>query len=105
MTEHLAEFAAEYERRGTGAVMWEMITGYRIGQIVRVAVALSLAQHCADGPVSAEQVAGLESADVTATARFLRASAAIGLVRCVDGPRFAGPPLLVPRCTGTHPDR
>ena len=94
MSEQLSEFATEYEVRGAGAVMWEMITGYRVSQIVRVAAALSLAEHCADGPVSAAEVARLESADVTATARFLRACAAIGLVKCVDGPRFAATPLL-----------
>jgi SAM-dependent methyltransferase len=94
MTEQLSEVAQEYERDEARAVLWEMITGYRISQIVRVAAALSLAEHCATGPVSAEQVASLESADSTATARFLRMCAAIGLVKCVDGPSFAATPLL-----------
>jgi hypothetical protein len=29
--------------------MWELITGYPVSQITRVAAALSLAGHCADG--------------------------------------------------------
>ena len=94
MAEQLSEFAAEYEAREARTVMWEMITAYRTSQIVRVAAALSLAEHCADDPVSAAEIARLESADVSATARFLRACAAIGLVKSVDGSRFAATPLL-----------
>ncbi len=75
--------------------MWDMITGYRLSQIARVAAALSLAEHCARGPVTAEQVATRESADVTATTRFLRACAAVGLVTTAGDGRFTATPLLM----------
>lgn len=90
-----ARHDAQDEMSDPRAEMWEMITGYRISQLVRVAAALSLAEHCADGPVSAELVADLESADVTATARFLRACAAVGLVKSADGRLFTATPLLM----------
>lgn len=75
-------------------VMWDWITGYRISQMVRAAAELSLAEHCADGPVSAKELAARESADENTVARFLRACAAIGLVTCADGERFGSTPLL-----------
>lgn len=39
--------------------MWDMITGYRNSQLARVAAALSLAEHCACGPVTAAGRRGL----------------------------------------------
>jgi SAM-dependent methyltransferase len=95
MAELANQSAADHDLRGARAVMWEMITGYRVSQITRVAAALSLAEHCADGPVSAEQLARLESADADATARFLRACASLGLVEHVAGQGFAATPLLM----------
>jgi len=95
MTELSSQVEAADELSGAQAAMWDMITGYRVSQIVRVAAELSLAEHCADGPVRAEWIAAVESADVTATARFLRACAAIGLLRArVDGLGFDGTVLL-----------
>jgi hypothetical protein len=76
------------------AAMWDMITGYRLSQIARVAAALSLAEHCADGPVTAARLAKLKSANPDAIARFLRACAAVGLVECADGLNFTATPLL-----------
>jgi hypothetical protein len=75
--------------------MWDMITGYRVSQIVRVAAALSLAEHCARGPVTADQLASAESYDADTTARFLRACAAAGLVTNDGDGRFVGSPLLM----------
>lgn len=63
------------------ATMWDMITAYRISQLVRTAAILSLAEHCAAGPITAAGVAEAESADPVGVARFLRACAAIDLVR------------------------
>jgi hypothetical protein len=74
--------------------MLDMVTGCRTSQITRTAAALSLAEHCSDGPVTAEQLARLESADVTATERFLRGCVAVGLLSCADGLRFTATPLL-----------
>jgi hypothetical protein len=41
--------------------MWDMITGYRNSQLARIAAALSLAEHCACGPLTAAEIARLES--------------------------------------------
>jgi hypothetical protein len=92
----MAEGPAEADAMSAArAAMWDMITGYRLSQIVRVAAALSLAEHCAAGPVTAAWLATRESADPDATARFLRACAAAGLVECTDGLRFTATPLLM----------
>jgi hypothetical protein len=74
--------------------MWDMITAYRISQIVRTAAMLSLAEHCATGPVTAASLARAESTDAGTTARLLRACAAIGLLTCQQDRYFAGTPLL-----------
>ena len=76
------------------ATMWDMITAYRISQIVRTAATLSLAEHCAAGTVTAASIARAESTDAGTTARFLRACAAIGLLTCQEDRYFAGTPLL-----------
>ncbi|GGN49369.1 SAM-dependent methyltransferase [Actinoplanes campanulatus] len=69
------------------------IIGPWLAQAVRSAVDLSLAEHLADGPRSAAEIAAAEGADPQATARFLRACASIGLVAYADG-GFAGTDLL-----------
>ena len=76
------------------ATMWDMITAYRISQIVRTAATLSLAEHCAADTVTAESIARAESTDAGTTARFLRACAAIGLLTCQEDCYFSGTPLL-----------
>lgn len=83
------------------SAMWEMITGYRVSQVVRVAAALSLAEHCEKGPVTAKIVATEEDADLIAVSRFLRACASIGLVESADEVNFTSTPLL--RAAPGHP--
>ena len=56
------------------------IIGPWLAQAVRAAVDLSLAEHLADGPRTAAEIAEAEGADPAATARFLRACASLGLV-------------------------
>jgi len=67
-----------------GQSPYETVTGFIIGpwlaQAVRAAVDLSLAEHLADGPRTAAEIAEAEGSDPQATARFLRACAAMGLV-------------------------
>jgi O-methyltransferase domain/Dimerisation domain len=75
--------------------MWDMITGYRVSQMVRVAAALSLAEHCARGPVTAAELAAAESFNADATARLLRACASVGLVASNGDGSFAGTALLM----------
>ena len=76
------------------AHMFELIVAYRKSQIVRTAAMMSLAEHCASGAVTAESIATAESADPSATARFLRACTAMGLLTCADEKHFSGTPLL-----------
>jgi O-methyltransferase len=76
------------------ARMWDMIVAYRTSQLVRTAALMSLAEHCAAGTVTAESLAAAESADPSATARFLRGCASIGLVICEEDRLYSGTPLL-----------
>jgi hypothetical protein len=73
--------------------MLGMITGYWVSQIVRTVADLHIAEHLADGPLTAEQISQRESSDQINTLRLLRACMALGLVTYADG-RFAGTPLL-----------
>jgi hypothetical protein len=66
-----------------------MIHGYWISQVVRAAADLRLADHLADGPRSAQDVAGLESSDPHATYRLMRTCAALGLLSRDEDERFA----------------
>lgn len=66
-----------------------MIHGYWISQVVRAAADLRLADHLAAGPLTAREVAGLESSDPHATYRLMRTCAALGLLTRADGGRFA----------------
>jgi precorrin-6B methylase 2 len=74
--------------------MFDLIVAYRKSQLVRTAAMMSLAEHCASGPVTAESVAAAESADPGTTARFMRACASIGLLTCADEAYFSGTELL-----------
>lgn len=56
------------------------LVGPWLAQAVRAAVDLSLAEHLADGPRTAAQIAEAEGSDPATTARFLRACASMGLV-------------------------
>jgi hypothetical protein len=49
-------------------------------QAVRVIAALSVAEHLASGPLTAEEIAKRESADSAATYRVLRVGVALGLL-------------------------
>ena len=77
--------------RGTMALLG-MIHGYWISQVVRAAADLRLADHLADGPRTAEYVAGLESSDPATTYRLMRTCAALGLLGCDDDGRFSVTP-------------
>ncbi|GIF05004.1 methyltransferase [Actinoplanes siamensis] len=69
------------------------LVGPWLAQAVRAAVDLSLAEHLAGGPRTAEEIAEAEGADPAATARFLRACASIGLVAYTER-GFAGTETL-----------
>jgi predicted O-methyltransferase YrrM len=60
------------------------LVGPWLAQAVRAAVDLSLAEHLAEGPKTAAEIAEAEGSDPGTTARFLRACASIGLVAYAD---------------------
>jgi hypothetical protein len=66
------------------------LVGPWLAQAVRAAVDLSLAEHLADGPRTAAEIAAAEGSDPAATARFLRACASMGLVAYATGSPEAG---------------
>jgi hypothetical protein len=74
--------------------MMQMITGYWITQIVHAAAAFSLAGQLANGPATAEDIAGAEGTDPSATFRLLRACASLGMVAYDGNSRFAATSLL-----------
>ena len=69
-----------------------MIHGYWNSQVVRAAADLRLADHLAAGPLTAEEVAGLESSDPHATYRLMRACAGLGLLAHDGDGRFSVTP-------------
>ncbi|WP_229070576.1 acetylserotonin O-methyltransferase [Actinoplanes sp. DH11] len=75
----------------------ETVMGFLIGpwlaQAVRAAVDLSLAEHLADGPRTAAEIAEAEGSDPQTTARFLRACASMGLVAYAEK-GFTGTDML-----------
>jgi len=77
------------------ARMWDMITAYRVSQVVRCAATFSLAEHCeAGGVITAESIARLEQINPDATGRLLRGCVALGLLTSEDGTHFRATPLL-----------
>jgi hypothetical protein len=74
--------------------MTEMIFGFCVTGIVRTAAELSLADHLAAGPLTADEIAERETSAPATTFRLLRACAAFGLVTVDDAGRFHGTALL-----------
>lgn len=70
-----------------------LIHGYWISQVVRAAADLRLAEHLADGPLTAAQVAAIESSDPAATYRLMRACLGVGLLSDDGDGRFGVTPL------------
>src|SRR5580700_6746833 len=69
-----------------------MIHGYWNTQVVRAAADLRLADHLAAGPLTAQEVAALESSDPRATYRLMRACAGLGLLGYDGAGRFSVTP-------------
>ena len=88
MTTALKTLDKDFER------MMEMLTGFFVTQIVGAVATYSIADHLADGPATAEQIATVEGLDSIAAFRLLRACASLGLVTCDDVLTFSATPLL-----------
>lgn len=71
----------------------EMIHGYWKSQVVRTAADLRLADHLADGPLTAQQIADRESSDPRATYRLMRACAGLGLLAYEGDECFSVTPM------------
>jgi hypothetical protein len=74
----------------------EMITAFRVSDLVAVAAEFRLADHLAAGPLSSAELAGLCGADPNTLQRVLRALAHIEIVRQEEDGRFALAPLGEP---------
>ena len=75
------------------AQLIEMATAHWISRIVYVAAKLSLADHLAGGPKSAEELAGPTGTHAPSLYRFMRTLAHLGLLSEDAGQRFALTPL------------
>lgn len=85
---------AEHQPSEPATQMMQMITGYWITQLVHGAAASSLADHLRRGPMTAEAMARAENLEPSAAFRFLRACAAIGLVKTNREGEFTSTALL-----------
>src|SRR6188768_4052698 len=75
------------------AQLIQMAMAYWVSQIVYVAAKLSLADHLADGPKSAEDLAGPTGTHAPSLYRLLRGLANLGIFEEQSGGRFALTPL------------
>ena len=74
--------------------MMQMILGYIVSQTVRALAERSVADHLAEGPATASELAAKESADEERAYRLLRAAAAFGIVGYDSSKGFVSTPLL-----------
>lgn len=78
------------------AQLMQMATGFAVSFLLRTAAQLSLADHLADGPKSAEQLASATNAHGPALYRLMRALASIGIFCEDEFRRFSLTPLAEP---------
>ena len=74
--------------------LMDMLLGFAVSQIIRTTVELSIADHLADGPLTANEVAGRENSAPDTTLRLMRGCVTIGLLTADSRGRFHGTPLL-----------
>jgi hypothetical protein len=74
--------------------MADMMFGYWVSQTIRAAVDLSLADHLAEGPLCADEVAQREESAPETTFRLMRACVDIGLLTADAEGRFYSTELL-----------
>ena len=73
------------EAQADAARLRDMIMGFRVTQILYVAAKLTLADHLAAGPQSAEHLAEKVGADSVSLRRFMRALTGLGILTEADG--------------------
>jgi SAM-dependent methyltransferase len=75
--------------------MFDMISAFKISQVIRAACTHCLAEHLDSGRVTPAQIAVAASLDTDATSRLMRACVSIGLITVDhETDTFAGTPLL-----------
>jgi hypothetical protein len=74
--------------------MLSMVLGSWVTQTVRAVADLSLADHLAEGNMTANEVAEREGSAPDTTLRLMRAGVSTGLLESVGDQRFRGTPLL-----------
>jgi O-methyltransferase/methyltransferase family protein len=74
--------------------MADMMFGHCVSQTIRAVADISLADHLADGPLTAAEVAEREDSASGTTFRLMRASVALGLLSSDGDGRFHATPLL-----------
>jgi len=74
-------------------LMFGMITGFWVSQIIGVAARLNIAEHLRDGAKSAEELARVAGAEPSALYRVLRAAASLGVFQLGADDRFSLTPL------------
>ena len=75
------------------AQLAQMATAYWVSDIIYVAAKLSLADHLAEGPKTAEELAGPTGTHAPSLYRFMRALADLGIFTEDSTHRFALTPL------------
>jgi hypothetical protein len=73
--------------------MLQVITGYRVSQIVGTLAELGIPVRLANGPLSFDELAKAIGCDPESTYRLLRASASVNVVSAMDDGRFGLTPL------------
>jgi hypothetical protein len=74
--------------------MADMVFGYCVSQVVRAFAELSVADHLADGPLTAAELSEREGSAPDATFRLMRAGVSLGLLTVDRDQRFAATALL-----------
>ena len=80
--------------------MAEMVFGYWVSQAIRACAELSLADHLANGPLTAAEIAEREGAAPDGTYRLMRAGLTLGLLTIDADKRFHATALLNTLHTG-----
>lgn len=74
-------------------IFMQMVTGYWVSQAIYVAAKLSIADLLADGPLTADQIAGTTGSHAPTLYRLLRALASLGVFAEDEDARFSLAPL------------
>jgi hypothetical protein len=90
----------EGEALPPAAQLVQMASGYWVSCIVHAAATLGLADKLAEGPKSAQEIAGTAECNPRALHRLMRSLASLGLLTETEGGRFALTPLGAALKTG-----